>query len=119
MSRATGPEQHFLFRLLIGELRQGALEGLMVEAVAKASGMPVERVRRAAMHAGRYRNVARAAIEKGEAGLASYNVELFRPVQPMLAQTAEDADEAHRGTGRSRARIQDGRRPRAGAPIGR
>jgi DNA ligase 1 len=94
ISRATGPEQDFLFRLLIGELRQGALEGLMADAVAKAAGLPVDRVRRAAMHAGDIAVVARAAIEKGEAGLAAYSVELFRPVQPMLAQTAKDPGEA-------------------------
>ncbi len=94
MSRATAEEQHFLVRLLTGELRQGALEGLMVEAVAKASGLPVDSVRRAAMHAGDIATIARAAIEHGTAGLAGYKVEIFRPVQPMLAQTAEDAGEA-------------------------
>jgi DNA ligase-1 len=94
MSRATGPEQHFLSRLLMGELRQGALEGLMADAVAKAAGLPADRVRRAAMFAGDIAVVARAVIEKGEAGLAAYGVELFRPVQPMLAQTAEDTGAA-------------------------
>jgi DNA ligase-1 len=94
MSQATQPEQDFLFRLIVGELRQGALEGLMADGVAKASGVPLASVRRAAMLAGDIAAVARAAIEKGESGLAAHDVQLFRPVQPMLAQTAEDVSEA-------------------------
>ncbi len=93
-ARATEAEQHFLTALLIGELRQGALEGIMVEAVAKASGIAPERVRRAAMMAGDIARVARAALETGEAGLAQYDVQLFRPIQPMLAQSADDVPEA-------------------------
>lgn len=93
-SRATEAEQRFLSGLLMGELRQGALEGIMLEALARASGIPVDRVRRAAMVAGDIAAVARALLEKGEAGLAQYDVRLFRPVQPMLAQTAEDVEEA-------------------------
>src|SRR4051812_39525552 len=93
-SRATEPEQRFLVGLLGGELRQGALEGIMLEAVARASHLPLERVRRAAMMAGAIPPVARAVLEQGEAGLSSYDVQLFRPLQPMLAQTAEDAAEA-------------------------
>jgi DNA ligase-1 len=89
-SRATGPEQHFLVRLLTGELRQGALEGVMHEAVAKASGVDAEKIRRAAMLAGDIAGVARSAIESGAEGLAEYDVQLFRPVQPMLAQTSDD-----------------------------
>jgi DNA ligase-1 len=93
-ARATEPEQQFLTALLMGELRQGALEGIMVEAVAKASGISSERVRRAAMMAGDLARVARAALETGEAGLAQYDVRLFRPIQPMLAQSADDVPEA-------------------------
>ncbi len=93
-SRATGEEQGFLIGLIGGELRQGALEGIMLEAVARASHVPVERIRRAAMMAGAIPTVARAALAHGEAGLSEYEVKLFRPVQPMLAQTAEDAAEA-------------------------
>jgi DNA ligase 1 len=93
-SRASEPEQQFLAGLLAGELRQGALEGVMAEAVAKAAGLPAERVRRASMLAGDVAKVARAAMEHGEAGLAQYDVELFRPVQPMLAQSADDVPEA-------------------------
>jgi DNA ligase-1 len=93
-ARATEAEQQFLTGLLMGELRQGALEGIMVEAVARASGISSERVRRAAMMAGDIARVARAALETGEAALAQYEVQLFRPIQPMLAQSADDIPEA-------------------------
>ncbi|HEY3453615.1 MAG TPA: ATP-dependent DNA ligase, partial [Bryobacteraceae bacterium] len=88
--RATSEEQHFLVRLLSGELRQGALEGILLDALAKASGISSERIRRAAMMAGGAAAIARAALEKGESGLSPFDIQLFRPVQPMLAQTAED-----------------------------
>lgn len=93
-SRATEAEQEFLAGLIAGELRQGALEGVMAEAVAKAAGLASERVRRAAMLAGDIAKVARAAMEQGEAGLEQYDVQLFRPIQPMLAQSADDIPEA-------------------------
>ncbi len=98
-SRATEPEQRFLTGLLMGELRQGALEGVMVEAIAKASGLPADRVRRAVMMAGNLAVVARAALEQGQTGLEQFNVQLFRPVQPMLAQTADDVEDALRDLG--------------------
>ena len=92
--RATEPEQQFLAGFLMGELRQGALEGIMVEAIAKASGISSERVRRAAMMAGDIAKVARSALEQGEAGLSQYDIQMFRPIQPMLAQSADDIPEA-------------------------
>ena len=101
MARATSPEQSFLKALLLGEIRQGALEGVMLDALAKASGTPPDRVRRAAMMAGDVARVARAAMEEGDAGLARFDVQLMRPVRPMLAQTAEDAAEAIAELGRA------------------
>lgn len=94
LGRATRDEQQFLIGLLGGELRQGALEGIMLDAVAKASGIPAERIRRAAMLAGSVQAVAPAVLEDGERGLAQFDIQLFRPVQPMLAQTAEDIGSA-------------------------
>lgn len=91
---ATKDEQQFLIGLLGGELRQGALEGIMLDALAKATGISNEKIRRAAMLAGSIPPIARSAIESGEHGLAQFDVQLFRPVQPMLAQTAEDVSEA-------------------------
>ncbi len=92
--QATREEQEFLSGLLVGELRQGALEGIMIEALGKASGLGAERIRRAAMMGGGSAGIARVAMAEGEAGLAQFDVQLFRPVQPMLAQTAEDVDDA-------------------------
>ena len=89
--RATAEEQDFLFRLVIGELRQGAVEGLMLEAVAKASHVPPDQVRRARMMAGDLPTVARAALAGDTATLSSFAAQLFRPVHPMLAGSAEDA----------------------------
>lgn len=94
LARATGDEQSFLFRLVTGELRQGAVEGLMLEAVAKAAGVPPEGVRRARMMTGDLPSVAKAALSGGSATLSAFATQLFRPVQPMLAGSAEDASEA-------------------------
>lgn len=92
--QATGPEQQFLIGLLMGEIRQGALEGIMLDALAKASGVAAEGVRRAAMMGGGVSAIAAKVLTQGEAGLHGFDVQLFRPVQPMLAQTAEDVDDA-------------------------
>jgi ATP-dependent DNA ligase I len=94
MSRATRDEQDFLFRLVIGELRQGATEGLMLEAVARAAKVPAEQVRRARMMVGDLPQVARAAIAGSAGELAGYATQLFRPVHPMLAGSAADEAEA-------------------------
>jgi len=93
-ARAAASEQRFLTALLTGELRQGALEGVMVEAVAKAASVPARDVRRALMLAGNLGAVAAAAIDDGEAGLARFHLTVLQPVQPMLAQTAEDIGDA-------------------------
>ncbi len=94
LSRVSEEERRFLFGLIMGELRQGALEGLVVEAVARAAGIPAPEVRRAAMMAGDLPQVAGAALREGSAGLARFAVQLFRPVQPMLAGSAETEVEA-------------------------
>jgi len=93
-SRATAAEQHFLVRLLIGELRQGALEGVMVDAVAAAAGVPAAEVRRAVMFAGNLGLVARTALAEGAAALTRYAVTPHRALQPMLAQPADDIADA-------------------------
>lgn len=92
--RATADEQDFLLRLLVGELRQGALEGVMIDAIAAASGLPAPQVRRAAMCAGGVGTVARVAMTEGAEGLARFAVSLHRPIQPMLASPAEDIADA-------------------------
>jgi len=94
LRRANAHERDFLGRLLSGELRQGALAGLMHEAVASAAGIAVERVQRASMLTGDLGRVAHAALTEGPDALDRFGLELFRPLAPMLAQTAETIAEA-------------------------
>lgn len=91
---ATNTEQIFLRRLLGGELRQGALAGVMADAVARASDIPAAEVRRAAMLAGDLPAVAAAALTRGRAALTEFALQVGRPVGPMLAQTATDVADA-------------------------
>ena len=93
-SAATEVEQTFLRRLLTGELRQGALIGVMADAVAKAAEIPAPVVRRAAMLGGALPAVAAAAISGGAAALEAFTLQVGRPVGPMLAQTATGVGEA-------------------------
>ena len=92
--RATAGEQQFLKELLLGGLRQGALEGIMIEALARASGADLDRIRRAVMMAGNMALVARTLLESGDAALDQYTIHLFQPVHPMLAQPAVDVEAA-------------------------
>ncbi len=94
LGRATAAEQRFLLRLLAGELRQGALEGVMVEAAARAAGVPTGEVRRALMLRGALGAVAETALAEGVTGLRSFHLQVGRPLQPMLAQTADSIDAA-------------------------
>ncbi len=94
LERGTSAEQDFLVRLCLGELRQGALEGVVVDAVAAAAGVAPDRLRRAVMLAGSLRPVAAAALTRAEAGLAEFSLQLFQPLRPMLAGTAEGAADA-------------------------
>jgi DNA ligase 1 len=94
LRRATEQEADFVKRLFTGELRQGALGGVMVDAIAKASAVPGELARRALMLSGDLTRTAEIAMTEGEAGLRDVGFELFRPIFPMLASTAEDVGEA-------------------------
>lgn len=93
-SAATESEQVFLRRLLGGELRQGALAGVMADAVAQAGDIPAAAVRRAAMLGGDLPGVAAAGLTGGAAALADFTLRVGRPVGPMLAQTATGVGEA-------------------------
>jgi DNA ligase 1 len=98
-SRATADEQHFLRGLLLRNLRQGALEGVMADAVAVALDVPAAGVRRAAMVRGDLTAVAADALAEGPDSLGISSLELMTPVQPMLAKTAKTAAEAVAGLG--------------------
>src|ERR1700674_42096 len=101
LASATPEEQNFLTRLIVGELRQGALEAMMVEAVARACALPLAEVRRAAMLAGGVAAVARAALVEGLMGLQRFAVALFQPIQAMLAQLVEELADALQQFGRA------------------
>jgi ATP-dependent DNA ligase I len=92
--RATEGEQRFLFGLLSGELRQGALEGVMIEAVARAAAVPAGEVRRAMMLSGSLGAVAAAALAGGSAALHAFGLEVGCPVRPMLAASAPSIEDA-------------------------
>ena len=96
-SRSTGAEMDFLRRLFTGELRQGALGGLMVDAIAKAAEVPGPVVRRALMLSGDLSRTAEIALTEGEEGLREVGFEVFRPILPMLASSAESVSEAVAG----------------------
>jgi DNA ligase-1 len=98
LSRATKQEQDFLIRLLAGELRQGALDGVLTDAVAAAAGLPATDVRRAVMLRGALGPVATVALtpgpEGGLPGLRAFGLQVGRPVKPMLAQSAPSVSDA-------------------------
>lgn len=91
---ATVTEQRFLLHLLTGELRQGALEGVMLDAIAAAAEVGKEPVRRAFMLSGRLADTADAALHGGEQRLGEFGLEIGRPIRPMLASPGETLDEA-------------------------
>ncbi|MCB9687730.1 MAG: ATP-dependent DNA ligase [Alphaproteobacteria bacterium] len=116
-ARATRDEQQLLAALMAGELRQGALAGVLAEAVAAAGSVPADAVRRAAMLSGDLVHPALAAMMEGADALAAFDLTLFRPVQPMLADTADDVEQALASLGAARletkldgARVQVHRR---------
>ena len=94
MGRATAPEQRFLVDLITGNLRQGALDGVVLAAVAQAYAVPDAVVRRAAMLAGTAAEVASLAATGGVEALEQVGLEVGRPVRPMLAASAKTAEEA-------------------------
>jgi ATP-dependent DNA ligase I len=93
-SLATAEEQYFLVRLLSGELRQGALDGVMTDAVARAAGVAVGEVRRAVMLSGSLSVAAQAALGGGSSALAGFGLQVGRALKPMLAASEASIDEA-------------------------
>ncbi|MGZ4313274.1 MAG: ATP-dependent DNA ligase [Solirubrobacteraceae bacterium] len=101
LGRATEPEAAFLVGLLTGGLRQGALSGLMADAVAKAARVPGDVARRALMLSGDLTRMAQIAMTEGETGLRAVGFEIFRPILPMLASTGATVAEALEGFARA------------------
>jgi DNA ligase-1 len=99
LARASAAEQDFLLRLLLGDLRQGALAGVMTDAAARAAGLPVSELRRALTLHGDLAAVASIALRDGRPGLAAVRLRVGRPLAPMLAGTAADVGAALARTG--------------------
>ena len=118
-ARLTEPEQRFLRGLMSGELRQGALGGVMVEAVALAARVPLADLRRGVLVSGDLAAVAAAAVAEGRQGLARFRLTPGRPLRPMLAQTATGpADAIARIRQAGTAAAGDGVEPRGGPAAG-
>jgi DNA ligase-1 len=101
LRRATEEETDFIRRLFTRQLRQGALAGLMADAVARAAGVPGDIARRALMLSGDLPRMAEIAMTDGEEGLRNVGFEIFRPILPMLASTSPNVAEAVSGFERS------------------
>ena len=95
--KATRAEQDLLRRVLYGELRQGALEGVVLEAVAKSASVPAAQLRRALLMGGNLTAAAHAALTGGARALDAISVRVMQPVRPMLADSADDVDAALNG----------------------
>jgi DNA ligase-1 len=94
LSRSNHKEKEFLMKLIMGEIRQGALEGLVLEAVAQTASLSLDHLRRSLMFSGNIGEVAKVAIEEGASGLSRFQPKLFHPISPMLASPVEGEDEA-------------------------
>ncbi|MBV9818359.1 MAG: ATP-dependent DNA ligase [Solirubrobacterales bacterium] len=101
LASATAPEAAFIRRLLTGELRQGALAGVMADAVARAADVPDPTLRRALMLSGDLPAVAEVAMRDGTAGLRAVGLQLMRPILPMLASPGAGAAQAVADFGRA------------------
>ncbi len=101
LNQSSESDREFLLRVLSGEMRHGVVEGVMLDAISRASQTEPEKVRRANMLLGDIGEVAKLALTEGSAGLRNVRLELFRPVKPMLAEMSYDLDEVldeHGGT---------------------
>jgi len=94
LERATAVEAKYLAKVIYQEMRHGVSEGLMLDGIASAAGLKTRLVRRANQLWGDIGEVALVALTEGEAGLENASLRLFRPIKPMLAQTAQHLDEA-------------------------
>jgi DNA ligase 1 len=93
LTQAVPVEAEFLTRMMLGEMRIGVVEGVLLDAIADASGVPRDLVRRAHMLHGDIGDVASLAMSKGAAALESIGLRLFVPVKPMLAEMADEAEQ--------------------------
>ena len=106
LARLTEEEKEYVVRSLSGDMRIGANEGIMIEAIAHASSAPVEEIRMANMISGDLGLVAETALTRGRNAIKALGVNLFVPLKPMLAETARSTDEALKNPWESCFRVQ-------------
>jgi len=99
LGRLGASDTEYLLRIIFGEMRIGAVEGIMLDAIAAASNIQIDDVRRAYMLLGDLGHVAKLAVTEGHAGVQELRIELFVPIRPMLAEMAEDPEEVFREHG--------------------
>ena len=99
LSQVGEDEQRFLAGLVLGEVRQGALEGVLIDGIAEASALPADAIRRAVMLAADPAPVAQAALVDGLPGLQAFRLHVLSPVRPMLAQPSDTLADAMHGLG--------------------
>jgi DNA ligase 1 len=94
LSRLSDDEREYLLRSLFGEMRIGVNEGVMLEAISRASGVDIEKIRSAHMLLGDVGGLAKLALEEGEDGLGGVGIRVFTPIRPMLAEMCTGVEEA-------------------------
>jgi len=94
LGRALPIEVKYLIKIMVGEMRTGLQEGLMEAAVSKAFSIPLKKIQVASMLTGDVAETAALCAKEGPDGLLKLKFKIFRPVKPMLAQMAEDPEEA-------------------------
>jgi DNA ligase-1 len=103
LSRVSASEKKYLVKMIFGEMQHGVAEGVMQQGIAKAIGADLALVRRAALLLGDIADVARLGLTKGKKALEKISLQLMRPIQPMLAELAEDFDEVFKEHGEQTA----------------
>ena len=99
LSRLPSKDAEYLMRIIFGEMRIGAVEGVVMEAIARAASIDPDQVRRANMLMGNLPQVAELALTKGSEAIKNIGVTLFVPIKPMLAEMAEGIDEVFKEHG--------------------
>jgi DNA ligase-1 len=94
LSRLPRNESDYLMRIVFGEMRIGAVEGVVLDAIAEATSIDAEQVRRANMLLGSLPHVAELALTKGRQAIETVGVTLFVPIKPMLAEMVDGVDDA-------------------------
>lgn len=99
LERATGPEREWIVRIIIGEMRHGAGEGLLLQALAELAGLPLETMERAYMVTGDLGRLGEIVLTEGRKGVEGLSIRPFTPLKPMLAEMACDIDKVLREHG--------------------